>query len=183
MEYPAPVDEFIKAIHASLGKDAVEVETEQTRAKYWWIDLRAKRHLAVEWRPDRGFGFSQSQVPVFGDGPSEVFTTAKRAAARVVQVLTKNEDQLLTDLSALRELYGLTQNDVAQKLHIGQPAISRLEEGRDSKIETIKEYVRALGGKVELRAVFSDGFLPIPLPKYEAKKPTATVKATKPRGP
>jgi hypothetical protein len=51
----------------------------------------------------------------------------------------------------------------------GQAAISRLETRNDSKIETISKYVQALGGKMEIRAVFPDGQLPI----YQTAKSTA----------
>jgi hypothetical protein len=170
MEYPLPVQQFIDLLRAAFPVGALMVKADETRGKHWWIDLRAKRHLLVEWRPEKGFGFSRFKTPAFGEGPTEVFSTAERAARRVVQVLTRPERKLSSDLAAVRELYGLTQIQLAARLRKGQPAISRLEDGRDSKIETIQDYVRGLGGRVEILAVFPDGFLPIPLPACGRRK-------------
>lgn len=69
-------------------------------------------------------------------------------------------------LRAVRELYDITQDQIAARLKKGQAAISRLETRNDSKIETLREYVEALGGKMEIRAIFPDGQLPI----YQTQK-------------
>lgn len=50
-----------------------------------------------------------------------------------------------------------TQTAVAQKLKIGQGAVSRIEKQSDFLLSTLREYVAALGGQLELRAVFPDG--------------------------
>ena len=63
----------------------------------------------------------------------------------------------------MRELYGMTQQQLARKLAKGQPAISQIEKGRDSKLETIEQFIRSLGGQMEVRVVFRDGSLPISL--------------------
>jgi hypothetical protein len=174
MAYPQTVQRFIDTVKAAFIEGAIGVEAEETRGKHWWINLRAERHLLVEWRPGRGFGFSHGKEPAFGEGPTEVFVSAERAARRVVQVLTRKVGRLSSDLASVRELYGLTQSQLAARLRKGQPAISRLEDGRDSKIETLQEYVRGLGGRVELIAVFPDGFLPIPVPRYRGRKRAPT---------
>jgi DNA-binding XRE family transcriptional regulator len=57
----------------------------------------------------------------------------------------------------LRQAREQTQAAVAEKLDIGQGAVSRIEKQSDFLLSTLKEYVSALGGKLELRAVFPDG--------------------------
>ena len=71
MAYPEIVQQFLDAITRHLGK--IDVELEETRAGYWWIDLRSRRHLAVEWRLGRGFGLSDRRSSHYGEGPSEIF--------------------------------------------------------------------------------------------------------------
>jgi len=57
----------------------------------------------------------------------------------------------------LRQARQQTQVAVAQKLNIAQGAVSRLEKQSDFLLSTLREYVGALGGRLELRVVFPDG--------------------------
>ena len=65
-----------------------------------------------------------------------------------------------------------TQVAVAEKLNMGQGAVSRLEKQSDFLLSTLREYVGALGGQLELRAVFPDGVFVIETlaPDKSAKK-------------
>ena len=56
-------------------------------------------------------------------------------------------------LQALRESVGRTQGDLARKVSMTQPQLSRVEARRDHLTSTLRKYVRALGGKVEVVAV------------------------------
>jgi transcriptional regulator with XRE-family HTH domain len=61
-------------------------------------------------------------------------------------------------LSEIRALSGLNQHDVAERLGVSQSVISRLERGEFDRAEiaTIRTYVGALGGEVEIVARFGD---------------------------
>jgi hypothetical protein len=50
-----------------------------------------------------------------------------------------------------------TQVALAERLDIPQTSVSRLERRTDLLLSTMRGYVEALGGKLELRAVFPDG--------------------------
>jgi transcriptional regulator with XRE-family HTH domain len=50
-----------------------------------------------------------------------------------------------------------TQVAVAERLKIAQGAVSRMERQSDFLLSTLREYVGALGGQLELRVVFPDG--------------------------
>ena len=56
----------------------------------------------------------------------------------------------------LRQARQQTQIAVAEKLNIPQGAVSRMEKRSDLLLSTLREYVDALGGRLELRAVFPD---------------------------
>lgn len=58
-------------------------------------------------------------------------------------------------LSGLRKHRKASQADVAKRLAVSQANISQIERG-DVKVSTLAGYVDALGGKLELRAVFDD---------------------------
>jgi len=60
-------------------------------------------------------------------------------------------------LRELREAEELTQEDVARRLGGRQVYISRLEKRADMKLSTLREYVGALGGKLELVVSFPKG--------------------------
>jgi len=75
--------------------------------------------------------------------PPEEVAEAEREAER--EILELN----------LRELRGLaekTQIDLGRVLGMSQPEISRTERGSDHLLSTLKRYVEALGGEVEVVA-------------------------------
>ena len=64
-------------------------------------------------------------------------------------------DAILT-LHDLRERMGVTQEELARALDVSQTNASKTEHEQDMYISTIGKYVEALGGKLELCAVFPD---------------------------
>ncbi len=58
-------------------------------------------------------------------------------------------------LKAIRELAGLTQGEMATRLHVGQAAISKIERRGDVQISSLQKYVHALGATLRISAVFS----------------------------
>ena len=63
------------------------------------------------------------------------------------------EEMALDQLRASRQL---TQAQISQALGITQAAVSKLEFRSDSYISSVRKYIEALGGKMEIRAVFPD---------------------------
>ena len=57
------------------------------------------------------------------------------------------------ELAELREALQVSQGDLAKKLRVTQVAISRLERRPNLLVESIANYVEALGGRLELHAV------------------------------
>ena len=60
-------------------------------------------------------------------------------------------------LDALRDARRLTQVQMAQLLKISQGAVSKVERRTDMFISTLRNYVRAIGGDLQIRAVFPEG--------------------------
>ena len=63
------------------------------------------------------------------------------------------------DLQTLKELRsdrGSTQAHLATRLGLNQAALSRLESRADLSISMLRSYVEALGGRLQLTAVFPD---------------------------
>lgn len=60
-------------------------------------------------------------------------------------------------LHELRERRGATQAAVAEQLGTSRPNVGRIEAEDDVRVTTLDRYIRALGGRLEVRAVFDDG--------------------------
>lgn len=58
--------------------------------------------------------------------------------------------QEIEGLRELREIAGKAQLDVATALHIKQPSVSKIEKQTDMYLSTLRGYVEAIGGKLEL---------------------------------
>ena len=61
-------------------------------------------------------------------------------------------------LAEIRETSGLNQTDIAGRLGVSQSRVSRIERGDldRAEIATVRAYVGALGGEVEIVAKFGD---------------------------
>lgn len=60
------------------------------------------------------------------------------------------------ELRELREALKVTQVTLARRLKITQAAVSRLEKRSHMFVNTLGDYVEALGGKIEVHAVLPD---------------------------
>lgn len=67
-------------------------------------------------------------------------------------------------LAELRQSLDLTQTQLAETLELSQRGISHIESEPNPRLATLEGYVRALGGQLELRAVFEDRTVEISLP-------------------
>lgn len=60
-------------------------------------------------------------------------------------------------LGELRRELDLTQMQLAERLDVTQENVSQIERGTtDVRVSTLRRYVEALGGRLELRATFPD---------------------------
>jgi transcriptional regulator with XRE-family HTH domain len=94
--------------------------------------------------------------------------------------------------AALRKARNQTQVELAEKLGIDQAGVSAIENRADLLVGTLAKYVRALGGDVEIRAVFPEASFrleplvlgEVPLRRVEtvvSKRRVAPGKVTAPR--
>src|SRR6267154_2124368 len=59
-------------------------------------------------------------------------------------------------LNQLRKAQALTQLQLAEILGVNQGEVSKIEHRSDICISTLAEYIEAMGGRLEIRAVFKD---------------------------
>ena len=60
-------------------------------------------------------------------------------------------------LHELRQARELSQVKLAQALNVNQAAVSKMEHRTDMYISTLRDYIRAMGGDLEIVARFPDG--------------------------
>jgi ribosome-binding protein aMBF1 (putative translation factor) len=70
-------------------------------------------------------------------------------------------------LHRLRSARELTQENLAQVLGLKQGDISKMERRADMYVSTLASYVKAMGGTLEIRAVFPDGGI-VKINQFEA---------------
>jgi len=59
-------------------------------------------------------------------------------------------------LRALRQVLGKAQGEIAARLKVKQPSVSKLEKQTDMYLSTLRGYVEALGGRLELVVHFPE---------------------------
>lgn len=60
-------------------------------------------------------------------------------------------------LEELRDALRMTQQELAQTLQVDQSAVSKLEHRTDMYVSTLRRCIAAMGGQLEIRAVFPQG--------------------------
>ena len=72
-------------------------------------------------------------------------------------------ERMLKDmaLDELREALKLTQESLAESLHVNQAAISKVERRSDMLISTLRKIIEAMGGELEIRAILPAGVVRI----------------------
>ncbi len=81
------------------------------------------------------------------------------ARSRAQAKAEKMERELALD--ELREAMRLTQEALAERLGINQAAVSKVERRADMMISTLRRFVEAMGGELEIRALMPDGAVKI----------------------
>ena len=60
------------------------------------------------------------------------------------------------DLAELRKARNISQGELAERLEKGQPAVAKVEAREDPHVSTVREYIEALGGRLDLVAHMPD---------------------------
>jgi predicted XRE-type DNA-binding protein len=84
------------------------------------------------------------------------------SARKVVARRVRRTLELMA-LHELRRNRKLSQTQIAAGLNLGQSEISKIENRTDMRLSTLQDYVQALGGHLEMQAVFPDVIVPLEL--------------------
>lgn len=87
---------------------------------------------------------------------------ARRGAAdRLAQARIATLEEIR--LYKLRHAEAVSQAELAGRLDITQSAVSKLEHADDVRVSTLRQYLDALGARLELVAVFDDDDRRVPI--------------------
>lgn len=158
------VEKFISLLKKLVPLIQIKVDEPERPGGSYWLDVSAgkKRHT-LEYRTGKGFGLFH-ETAGYGEGPAEIYRTPERASKRVTQLMARSKCKgIQLGLKDIRELYGHSQVTLAKKTGVKQPAISRFEKRGEVKLSTLAATIKALGGKLEVRAHFEDADVPVSL--------------------
>ncbi|RLE19152.1 MAG: transcriptional regulator [Actinobacteria bacterium] len=65
-------------------------------------------------------------------------------------------DSVVFSLAEIRKARKLTQVELGHLLNMAQPSISAMETSQDNLLSTVRAGIEAMGGRLELVAVFDD---------------------------
>lgn len=84
--------------------------------------------------------------------------TGKMSAKNQAEIKARSA-KLLAELplEKLRSTRSLTQTGMAELLGVNQSAVSKIERRSDMYLSTLRSYVAAMGGSLEIQAVFPEG--------------------------
>jgi DNA-binding transcriptional regulator YiaG len=82
-------------------------------------------------------------------------TFSTEREARIKQRV--KEAAAVMTLHQLREARSLTQVNLAKVLNVNQGAVSKMEKRTDMYVSTLRSYIKAMGGDLEIKAVFPEG--------------------------
>lgn len=74
------------------------------------------------------------------------------------------EEHKAAMLAEVRQQLDITQVQLAEKMAISQRSVSHVEHEPNPRLATLNGYVNALGGRLELLAVFDDRTVTLTLP-------------------
>lgn len=96
-----------------------------------------------------------------GRSLDDVIASLPREEQQQIDARYQELKQEVEGLRELRQIAGKAQADVATALNIKQPSVSKIEKQTDMYLSTLRSYVEAVGGKLELT---------VKLPKHPAMR-------------
>jgi DNA-binding XRE family transcriptional regulator len=95
-----------------------------------------------------------------GDIMAKSFKILREKMSPKAQQRSKEKTRLMLEampLQELRQARALSQNEMAKELGIKQAAVSKLERRTDMYLSTLRKFIEAMGGHLEIVAHFPEG--------------------------
>jgi DNA-binding XRE family transcriptional regulator len=128
---------------------------------FWSMDVRTPEgyHLAIDWSAESGFGLTSDAEHGYGEPADEhygEFGPALMRSVKLIQDTAETVPPCAVRIKELRQKLKLSQEEVARRMGVNQAAVSKLEGREDTHVVTLQKYIRALGGRLVMRAAFDE---------------------------
>ncbi|MCH4024961.1 MAG: helix-turn-helix domain-containing protein [Acetobacter fabarum] len=81
---------------------------------------------------------------------NNIITARPLKEQTVIDACSQDMNQTVEGLRELRQIAGKAQAEIASALNIKQPSVSQLEQQTDMYLSTLRRYVEAVGGELQL---------------------------------
>jgi DNA-binding transcriptional regulator YiaG len=128
---------------------------------FWSLDVRLAGgyHLAIDWQETSGFGLTSDAEHGYGEPADEHYQEFTDALIRSLKLINNRAETVppyAVRIKELRQKLRLSQEEVAGRMGVNQAAVSKLEGRDDSRVATLQNYAKALGGRLVIKVVFDD---------------------------
>lgn len=168
-----PVESLVKQLCSRFPKAKIEVDRPRNRRGDWYLDVTYGNHsVVIRWKEGAGFGVSSSPAHAYGEGADEVYQDEEAAYGRVVSLLLSGGSTAPPEpvrLSELRKERGITQSELAEILNKRQGEISKIERRQDVKLSTLRDYIKSVGGTLQVLACMPGGVVTIEIEDEQKK--------------
>jgi DNA-binding XRE family transcriptional regulator len=156
-----PIESLEGNLRKRFSEANIKLDRPKKRSGVWYLDVRQNAHpVVIQWQEGQGFGVSSSAKPGFGEGADEVYADEEAVYGRVVSLLlsgTFTSPPEPVRLSELRKERGISQAELAELLDKQQGEVSKIERRKDVKLSTLRDYVKSIGGTLQVLARLPGG--------------------------
>ena len=156
-----PIESLESNLRNRFPEASIQLDRPRKQSGIWYLDVKRSAHpVNIQWQQGEGFGVTSSTRLGYGEGTDEVYLDEEAAYGRVVSLLlsgTFTSPPEPVRLSELRKERGISQAELAELLNKQQGEVSKIERRKDVKLSTLRDYVRSIGGTLQVLARMPDG--------------------------
>ncbi|MEX0818881.1 MAG: helix-turn-helix transcriptional regulator [Pirellulaceae bacterium] len=154
--------EFLECqLRERFPEASVQLDRPRKRSGVWYLDIRRNGHpIIIQWQQGKGFGVSSPAAPGYGEGADEEYPDEEATYGRAVSLLLSGTFTAPPEpvrLSELRKERGISQAELAELLNKQQGEVSKIERRNDVKLSTLRDYVKSIGGSLQVLARLPNG--------------------------
>lgn len=158
-----PIETLEKQLKKRFPAASISLDRPRKQSGIWYLDVELDGHpVVIQWQEGLGFGVSSSPEHAYGEGADEVYPNEEAAYGRVVSLLLSKSFTAPPEpvrLSELRKERGLSQAELAEILGKQQGEVSKIERREDVLVSTLTDYVRSIGGELQIMARLPGGVM------------------------
>jgi DNA-binding transcriptional regulator YiaG len=156
-----PIESLERQLRKRFPEASIQIDRPKNRSGIWYLDIKQEAHpVMIQWQEGKGFGVSSSSAPGYGEGADEAYQDEEATYGRAVSLLlsgTFTSPPEPVRLSELRKERGISQAELAEILNKQQGEVSKIERRNDVKLSTLRDYVKSIGGSLQVLARMPNG--------------------------